>query len=74
MNAVPMIVACHRRQWAADYDGPFIPSATEAELAPVLSRSTEILRATPLYTTHCQRCGCDHGPGAPPIAFGEAAA
>ena len=64
MNAIAMLIRCYVRQHPQDYERPFIPDPTSAELEPVWSHDREVLQTTEHFTEDCARCGCSHGPPA----------
>jgi hypothetical protein len=66
MDTTDQIRVCHQRQWPQEYGRAFIPEPTSDELAPVRPHTFEGLILTPVLTTWCPTCGCDHGPA--PVA------
>ena len=67
-----MIAACHQHQWPSEYGRPAVEVAVfglDAASARAQERTTWDMT---LYSTWCERCGCDHG--APPHWADEALA
>lgn len=71
-RTLTIIRDCHRHQWPEMYSDVKVPYPSTQELLPIYPPRTEerVPGFYPLFTTFCDRCGCDHGlgPAEPPAA------